>query len=211
VRRAPTGAEEPAAASYRTASFGPPPTGTGLHGQPNNGEVTTTTPSEEVPPPDEPLLEETIEVEQEPSRKSFVKKSLAGEARARTVGRQPPERVRFGHDVSSLAGDARSGREFGLLEGSHWKDEIRHDTSSMAGRGATASACACVGGAHVLLDGDECHISRPHRCGSRSRPIWTLVTPEQRLGTEMTHFLSSWTGMTKTHKFKDRWCILHYI
>jgi hypothetical protein len=89
------------------------------------------------------------------------------EAQARTAGRQPPEWVRSEHDTSSLAGDARSGHGFGLLEGSHRKDEIWLDTSSMDGRGATASACACVGGAHVLLDGDECHISMPRRRGSR--------------------------------------------
>jgi hypothetical protein len=65
------------------------------------------------------------------------------EAQPRTVpGRQPPEWVRSKHDVSSLACDARSGRGFGLLEGSHQKGKLRHDTSPMTGRDATASACA---------------------------------------------------------------------
>jgi hypothetical protein len=51
--------------------------------------------------------------------------------------RQPTEQVRFGHNTSSLVGDARPGRGFGLLEDSHQKGELWHDTSSMAGGGAT--------------------------------------------------------------------------
>jgi hypothetical protein len=68
---------------------------------------------------------------------------VTGEARSQTaLGRQPPERVGSEHGASSLARDARSGRGFGLLEGSHRKGELRHDTSPMAGHDATASACA---------------------------------------------------------------------
>jgi hypothetical protein len=36
------------------------------------------------------------------------------------------------------------------------------------------------------------------------RPVWTLVRLEQRLGTGMTHFVSSWTEMPQAHKFEDR-------
>jgi hypothetical protein len=37
-----------------------------------------------------------------------------------------------------------------------------------------------------------------------------VVRPEQRLGTSMIHFGSSWTGTTQHHKFEDRLCILLY-
>jgi hypothetical protein len=35
-------------------------------------------------------------------------------------------------------------------------------------------------------------------------PFGPVVRPEQRLGTSVTHFVSSWTGMTQEDKFEDR-------
>jgi hypothetical protein len=35
-------------------------------------------------------------------------------------------------------------------------------------------------------------------------PFGLAVRPEQRLGTGMKHFLSSWTGMTQACKFEER-------
>jgi hypothetical protein len=40
------------------------------------------------------------------------------------------------------------------------------------------------------------------------RPVWTLVRPEQCLGIGVTHFLSSWTEITQTHKFEHHCWIL---
>jgi hypothetical protein len=122
------------------------------------------------------------------------------EARARTApGRQPPERVRSKHDVSSLACDTRSGREFGLLVVA-WRELLgpRREVWArvwVVGRQSAEGQTPArhephgrprcnrvglrpVGGTPVLLYGDECHISMPCRAGYGSGPVWTLVTPE---------------------------------
>jgi hypothetical protein len=49
-----------------------------------------------------------------------------------------------------------------------------------------------------------CHVVTGHGF----RPVWTCSGPEHRLGTSVTHFVSSWTGLTQQHKFEVRWCIL---
>jgi hypothetical protein len=47
--------------------------------------------------------------------------------------------------------------------------------------------------------------------GTGLDPFGPAVRSEQRLGTRMTHFVSSWTGMTQQHNFEDRSCILLFF
>jgi hypothetical protein len=42
-------------------------------------------------------------------------------------------------------------------------------------------------------------------------PFGPVVRPEHRPGTSVTHFVSSWTGLTQQHKFEVRWCILLFF
>jgi hypothetical protein len=64
-----------------TQILAPPlPTGTRLRLRPNNGEVTTTTPSEEMSTPNESLLEEATEVEQERGQTGLQGRNAGGRA-----------------------------------------------------------------------------------------------------------------------------------
>jgi hypothetical protein len=77
--------------------------------------------------------------------------------------------------------------------------------AELACAGPAAVAFACLG----LRSRDAGWRQVPHEHVTSS---WvtgldlfgSAMRPEQRLETEMTHFLSSWTGMTQAYKFEDR-------
>jgi hypothetical protein len=85
-------------------------------------------------------------------------------------------------------------------------------------RPAAVAVAALLALAEERVAGGRCGAARggrrvPPKYATSSRitgldPFGPAVRPEQRSGTEVTHFESSWTGMTQTHKFEDRRCIL---